>query len=379
MEGGSGVMLLIALTGGPPKIARRVRRTRTFEHLGAFASELGHNLLITTPKDWSYPRGRVQGWNYVGQDGKHLWRRTEASLFNYVVYDAMYLADLKQHRTDYRKWRKYMEEQPVPSFNPVLPAKDAVYQDLVFSGRLAPHVPETRYQVQPDWVISRLKQGQSLWLKPTYGSGGRNMLWIRQLGGDRFKVVGERFYGKSLRQVVDEARLRKIVNYAFHNRSYMAQEHIPLLHTTDRRKFDLRVTVQRNHTGQWQVVALTGRFGSPGSALTNFHAGGRVESLTHPSAEQLLRLKEMGMTEADLAQSAGLALAAAERLQQSHATLGLLGVDIGQSVAGKQYIYDFNGRPGRDILTNQEIQTAMYCVAGYCDYLGKHTQMKFAL
>lgn len=364
-------MLLIALTGGPPKIARRARRTRTFEHLGAFASQFGHELLITTPKDWVFHRELVRGWKYTTQNGRKEWKRTTVSAVNAVVYDAMYLADLKEHRTAYRRWKRHMQRKVIPSFNPVLPAKDTIYQSLAKSGGLSGHIPETEYQIQPEGVLARLKRGQSLWLKPTYGSGGRNMLWLRYLGDGRYKVIAERFFGRRVRKTMSESRLRKVLAYAFQRRSYMAQEHIPLLHTTDGRKFDIRVTVQRNHTGQWQVVAMTGRFGAPGSALTNFHAGGRVESLTQPTVEQNERLREMGMVEGDLSRAAELAVVVAERMQKKYPTLGMLGLDIGQSVSGRQYIYDFNGRPGRDILTDKEIQTAMYCVAGYCDYLSK--------
>lgn len=364
-------MILIALTGGPPKIAGRGRRTRTFEHLGTAASEFGLDLLVTTPNDWLYSRGRVQGWKFSSQQGHERWRETTVSMFNAVVYDAMYLADLKQYRTTYRRWKSYIDKGNIPSFNPVLPAKDVIYQDLVFSEDLASHVPETLYHVKPEIIIARLKRGQSLWLKPIYGSGGRNMLWIRYLGGERYKVIAERFYGKTLRKTMNEAELRQVLAYALQRRSYMVQEHIPLLHTPDGRKFDIRVTVQRNHTGNWQVVAVTGRFGAKDSALTNFHAGGRVESLTHPTSTQVAQLQKMGLDTDDLVRGTRLVISAAELLQQRYRALGILGVDIGQSESGKQFVYDFNGRPGRDILTDQEVEAAMYSVAGYASYLGQ--------
>lgn len=361
--------MLIALTGGPPNIAGRMRRTRTFQALGRFSAELGQDLLVTTPANWSIRKERVRGWKYDLQGGTEVWRSITVPMQDSVVYDAMYLADLKQYQADYRTWKRFIDKGSIPFFNPILPAKDLIYRSLERTELWPGRIPATEYNVDTVRVVKLVKERQHVWLKPTIGSGGRNMVLLQYLGQDRFKVVAERFYGRSLHKEVTSKELRRLLFYATERRKYMAQEHIPLLHTRDGRKFDLRVTVQRDGTGVWQVVALTGRFGSPGSTLTNFHAGGRVESFSHPTPRQMVQLNEFGVTEANLSQAAKLALLVAAQLQQQYERLGILGLDIGQSERGGLFVYDFNGRPGRDILTDPEVSHAMRCIAGYSGYL----------
>jgi hypothetical protein len=134
-------------------------------------------------------------------------------------------------------------------------------------------------------------------------------------------------------------------------------------------RVDFSVTVQRDETGQWTVTAITGRFGVPGSMSTNYHAGGRVQSLTQPRFETEAKLAEAGVGHEDLQATSLLALRVAHCLQRQHANLTALGIDIEGSAGGKRlYVYDCNSRPGRDILNDEELQAFMRSVAGFARY-----------
>lgn len=366
--------MLVTITGGPPYIPDRPRRAQTFHSLGEFAHEVGLPFLVTTP-DRLLQRGGRTGWKFVpGQRVEDAWRLQEVDLGG-VVYDAMYLDELKRFGPALRQVRVSLNRLGVPTFNPVLPGKDVVYRCLAEEDLRGGGVPMTWYEVHPRQVLDLLGSLQQLWIKPVFGSGGRNVAFIQRLGADLYQFTAERFYGREVREQVAGAGLRKLVATACRRGKYVAQAHVPLLETHDRRKVDFRVTVQRGNGGEWELIALIARFGKPGSNLTNYHAGADVLSLTQPAPNRRLLLGQLGLSAGDLTAVQRLALSVAQRLQSCYPTLALLGLDIGRTVDGRQYVYDCNGRPGRDILTDDEVAASMRAVAAYARHLVDHSAL----
>jgi glutathione synthase/RimK-type ligase-like ATP-grasp enzyme len=360
--------MLVTVTGDTPELTN-TRRNRAFLQLGRWSSHYEVPLLITTPELFgSLPR-HLTGWKWANDNPRAPWVHSAVRFQDSVIYDAMYLDDLKRHRQRYKRLLHLLEVRHIPCFNPVLPAKDKVYQVLSKQDTGELRLPRTWYDMTPNMVIRRLKDTPCLWLKPTYGSGGRNMMFIKRLSTNRYIVMAERFYGTRVQSEMDKAQVTAMIAVARRHRRYMAQEHIALLQTADKRRVDLRVTVQRDVTGQWKVTALTGRTSANHSILTNYHAGGRITSLTVRDAKCAQWAAKVGMSEMDLNRAQRCALAAANGLQAVNANLGLLGVDVGQTEDGSQFVYDCNGRPGRDILTDAEVEVFMRYVAGFSRYL----------
>ncbi len=368
-----GISVLVALTGVPPDGLTHARRKWTFLQLGRAAEQFGLPLMVTTPAEFRPHRRRIAGRLYRTDDEESPWKSAEIPLSRQaVVYDAMYLSDLQLFRTSFQPLRHALHELEVPVFNPVLPPKDTVYRTLSGRPLKVGRLPETRYDLLPDGVLQLFKSVPQWWLKPVYGSGGRNILFVQRLKPGRYLVTGERFFGQRLVGEVNRRELKRILCQAMERRRYMAQQHIPLLTSRDGRKVDFRVTVQRNETGAWEMTAITARLSARGSMLTNYHAGGAVRSLTRSSEEDLAWLVRQGIPDIQFGHAQEFALSVAKRLQQKYPLLGSLGVDVGRSVEGKWYVYDCNGRPGRDILTDQEVQTFVHSVAGFARYLLDH-------
>ena len=286
-----------------------------------------------------------------------------------VVYDAMYLADLERYRVSYRRLQAKLARDEVQYFNPVLPAKDLVYRELEHVRLGLGRLPETTYSVTPGKVLRLLHEQPTLWLKPVYGSGGRNILYVERIGSTTYRVIAERFFAGRIVRNVDRRDLLRLLRYAMHRRIYLAQENVPLIRTDDGRKIDFRVTVQRTDTGTWTVAAVTARVGGAGAVLTNYHAGGRVVSISHWNDTTTKWLTDLGFDEVQFQRSKKLAVRVARVLQRKRPTLGLLGVDIGATADGRLFVYDFNGRPGRDILTDSEMEGLMWRLAGFARYL----------
>ncbi|MBX5437429.1 MAG: YheC/YheD family protein [Alicyclobacillaceae bacterium] len=369
--------MLVVLTGALLSPADSPRRLRAFQLLSAAGQRCQLPVLITTPAWRGKAAERVVSCQISPVDGLISRSVTRIDRNHIVVYDAMYLSELRAHRQMLRALGKRLAAAGVPRFNPVLPGKDAVYRCLQSMNGSA-QLPSTWYAVRTQQVVRLMNDLGRLWLKPVRGSGGRNVVYIEQVAGGgirRWRVLAERCFGSRVDTVVDEAELQRWVARALRRRTYLAQAHVALAQTSDGRPLDVRATVARDGAGRWQVAGLTARVAPAGSLWTNYHAGGDVYSLTRFSQdgrEPLPRpaILPVWLTDSSVLSAIGeAAVQAAGCLQQRWPALGVLGVDVAPTADSGWFVYDCNSRPGRDILTDWEVEAMMELVAGFARHL----------
>lgn len=363
--------MLIAITGTDISKLKNGRRYRIFFWLDEACHYLNLDLVITGPKQ-IVSANRIHGWSLFPEKKQCVmpFAGKNGLIHPAAVYDAMYLSDLKMFRREYSRALSRFNRLTVPIFNPSLPNKAEVFSHI--ETHLPPSLrwlPKTKYKVNIHDIFAMLESGEKIWLKPVLGSGGRNMLQVQKTGLNTYRVVGDRFFEHRVNGTVTKEEFVQMLRFAFKHRAYMAQQHVPLVSTSKNRPVDFRVTVQRDETGVWRAVSVTARVGKKGASVTNYHAGGSVQSVTHQTAESQQLLSELGMNDQDIHAMIRIAIATARILQIKFPQLGLLGIDVGRSETGEYYVYDCNSRPGRDILTDDEVKTSMRYVAGYSKYL----------
>lgn len=364
---------MIVLTGsGPAAFKHLPRRNMTFSYLFEACRAEGLDMMLTTPSKVDIKTGVCRGWTPTGHGGR--WKPRETRLQGNVVYDAMYLADLKVHRIRYRKLITGAKRCGTIVFNPKLPAKDELYAWLLDStceDSADSMLPRTRFGINTHQILEELSHtSAACWLKPVIGSGGRNMLCILPSGNEMYHVHGARFYNRYVNSMWTKEVLIKQVEEALRKRVYLLQDDVGLLQTQDGRKMDFRVTLAKGKRGIWGVTAITARFGQAGGILTNFHAGGSIQSLTRLGSEARRTLVEVGMTEMDLGRVVNVAMEAANRLSLHQPHIGLLGIDVGVAAGDRRaLVYDCNSRPGRDILTDDEVKVTMTQVSRFAVHL----------
>ncbi|WAH35800.1 YheC/YheD family protein [Alicyclobacillus dauci] len=369
--------MLFVLTGSTPDALHHLpRRQMTFQFLDRACRRIGIDMVLTTPERLDSVRGICHGWSLDDTEQQE-WKPRQCHLAGGVVWDAMYLADLKAHKVAYRRLVDKLPALGVVMFNPKFPAKDElnVLIQSVEVEMQAPIsqslLPQTHVNVDADDVVRLLKDTNGrVWFKPVYGSGGRNMLLISRVGNELYQVQGERFYRRHVAEQWTKRQLVRQLQKALEKRPYMLQHDVQLIQTPDGRKVDFRVTLVRGRFGNWRKTAMTARFGKSGHSLTNYHAGGSIQSLTVMNPEVRETLTSLNLTEADLGRIANAAIKAAEVISARYNTVGMLGIDVGiSSDDGCAYVYDFNSRPGRDILTDREVDVTMNQVARFACYL----------
>lgn len=367
--------MLVAVTGTSPQSGWIRRRSMTFAWLHHSAEALGMPFMIARPvaNDWSRTKD-ILGWARIDANvpespaWAHRIHRLSESNGPVVVYDAMYLTDLSRYHRPFRHFIKALHSAEIPVFNPTLPAKDKLMRLLqpLLQGASTPY---SQVNIQIHEVIRWLDDQPAVWLKPTRGSGGRDMLYICRSGGEQYLVQAASLLGHPLAMEYNQRQLRGFLQTVFDRKSYIGQRHITLPQTSDRRTGDFRVTLARGQDGQWTVIAITGRLSAPNQLWTNYHAGGEVTSLTRGGATAQNWLKQLQLTRHDVERAQLAALEVAKQLTSLYPRIGILGLDFGLGDDGNMYFYDCNARPGRDILEDAEIQHLMGQIAGFAYYL----------
>ena len=120
--------------------------------------------------------------------------------------------------------------------------------------------------------------------------------------------------------------------------SYIVQETLPLA-TYNNKPFDLRVSVQKDLTGSWQITGIAGKVARKKRFLTNIAQGGSVYTFAHLlEAKTHLDLQEVKQN-IEL-----LSLKTVKQLEAHLPDLADLGLDVGISEEGFPFFIECNGK-----------------------------------
>ena len=214
--------------------------------------------------------------------------------------------------------------------------KLSINKMLMENEQIVPHLPDTA-RADEKTVRSFMQKYGSIILKPNSSSIGLGILKLEKKGRMWVLTYPKTKFGKTgkikFRKRLPELLLRKMKN-----RTYLVQERIPLA-TYEGRPFDLRVSVQRNLFGEWQVTGIAGRVAAKNKYVTNVAQGGRVFSLP-----ELLE----GHSHLDVETVAGnvikISTQIAEELSMRLPNLADIGLDIGVDQNGFPYFIECNAR-----------------------------------
>jgi len=171
----------------------------------------------------------------------------------------------------------------------------------------------------------------SLYIKPSNGSLGLGIIRI-----DKWKNRWIIRFSDSMK-IISHDQLLSILTKLTKDRYYIIQQTVPLAKINGG-AFDIRVTVQRNRIGEWQVTGMVAKAARRGKHVSNVARGGKVYRL-EPT------LKKLNLNVTNTKQSIQrLAIYIAQHLNQYLPHLADIGLDIGIDKNGKPYFIEFNGR-----------------------------------
>lgn len=220
--------------------------------------------------------------------------------------------------------------------------KTMIHELLMQNETIRPHLPETM-PAKPETVAEMMTRHPSLIVKPVRGSIGNGVMRLQRIGQDiwelSYPAAGAR--GRIGRAVFSAGQLPDILRRRIRRRGYLVQQRLPLA-TFAGCPFDLRVSVQRDRSGDWQVTGIAGKVARQGAYVTNVAQGGTVFPLS-----ALLREYPQLNAAAVEADIHDLGLRIAQHLSLHLSGLADLGLDIAITEHGFAMFIECNCRDQR--------------------------------
>ncbi|MEH7072447.1 YheC/YheD family endospore coat-associated protein [Neobacillus drentensis] len=223
-----------------------------------------------------------------------------------------------------------------------LPNKLELYESLKTTV-LSAYLPLTQLASNPDIVLNELTARKRIILKPTNGSQGNGIYYLKK-NKKSIHVKTEKQKNIISRIFPDESKLIKWLEPFLNKRQYLLQPYLELAND-ELKPFDLRILLQKDMDGKWGEMGRGIRIGSTGGILSNLSAGGTVLPYPDWSATFPQAKKEYINQELDYILSR-LPLI----LENAFLTLFEIGIDIGIAKDGSIWILDINSKPGRKVL-----------------------------
>lgn len=310
-------------------------QTLFIQQLLTAGREIGELCFAFNPHSINWNRKTITGYTYI----KNRWKKAVFPLPDVVYSRTRGFSPVKM------SIRQKLSAQGVKLFNPVLVGKWNTYKILSKNQSLYDYLPDTRLFNNISLIETMTRSYQAVYLKPVNGSQGRNIIRI-----ERLKNRGYNYKFEVNKQTVNGNKhsleqLQLLLKPVIGNRTYIIQKEIKLLKEKGR-IVDLRILVQKDHTGEWIITGIAGRVGKEGSITTNISAGGNgcrldiLLSSNFADSQQQQNIKTLVEY---------IALEAAKTLEAAIGLSGEMGVDIGIDRWGKPWFIEANLRPARYI------------------------------
>jgi len=297
--------------------------------------EIGELCFAFSPLSINWERNTINGYTYE----KNGWKKAVFPLPDVVYQRARGFSPVKM------SIRQKLASRGVKLFNPILVGKWNTYKILSKNQSLCDYLPDTRLFNKFSLIDTMTRTYQAVYLKPVNGSQGRNIIRV-----ERYKNRGYYYQFEVKKQTVNGnaqtlEQLHAVLKPVIGNRTYIIQRQIKLLKEKNR-IVDLRVLVQKDHTGEWIITGIAGRVGKEGSITTNISAGGngcqldKLLSNNFTDSQQQKNIKALVEY---------IALESAKSLENCIGPSGEMGVDIGIDRWGKPWFIEANLRPARHI------------------------------
>lgn len=214
--------------------------------------------------------------------------------------------------------------------------KFKIHKLLAESEELRPHLPET-VQLNQKNMVDMMEKHNELIIKPSSGTfGKRNMKAVRI--NDTEWLLSYPNMDMWLEVSFPAEQLPEKIISLVKRENYIIQERIALAEY-NHNPFDLRVSVQRNGEGEWQVTGMVGKVAKTGSFVTNVARGGTCVAL-----EEILRGSPYLNEKQVAADVECLSKRVAQQLGKQLANLADIGLDVGITGEGFPMFIECNAR-----------------------------------
>ncbi|GAX91792.1 YheC/YheD family protein [Effusibacillus lacus] len=319
-----------------------------FKHLLTLATEERMYAYLFSPQE--LVSDKLRGYVLKKTNEKMTWEIRDVP-FPDVVYDQ--IITRKFENTPFVKTMKEKLIAKLGSayFNPGYFDKVQVHDWLNSSDETKVYLPATIQHVDLKKTEPFLKKHNPVYFKPVNGTKGLGIIKLVRLidGRYMYQVRGKngiQFHGikKSTRHVLNrlDRRLKR--------RPFIVQEGLQLK-TYEGRPFDIRVLMQKDHTGKWRRTKMYCRVAQEGDFISNLSTGGDAVSVPNVLQKICTNQEEIRSYKKKIDKLVKLVPVVLEKA--SGMQLGELGLDIGIDAKGWVWLIEVNSKPWKKPFTEQ--------------------------
>lgn len=301
--------------------------------------KFGFTVYLVTVRDLNLQAKRVSGYCY--QDN-NVWVLKWFPLPD-IIYNRIPLREDENLPIVRHKIKEIISCPSIHLFNPYFFNKWYLFQWLIKCNLTKKYIPATKKLSTTRSLRNMLLKYPYLFLKPACGKAG---VGIMTLHTNHTKVLKFRLQVQTKKRSISYkctsvTKLWQRISKEVATHNYIIQQGISLV-ANHRRPFDLRVLIQKNGVGKWEVTGIGARIAGTSSITTHIPRGGSIDD-----PEKLL-IPLFGLQQAKkiITRVQHVALIIARQIEHSSGHLhGEMSMDLGVDTTGQIWFFEANSKP----------------------------------
>ncbi|WP_051317243.1 YheC/YheD family protein [Ectobacillus panaciterrae] len=322
------------------------------EELAVLSEQSGCFLYVTSLSLWR--EEYISGYRY----DKGAWIKDEMP-FPSIVHNRIHSRKTEQGLI-FRSWVQTLKQYGISHFNDRFLHKWEVYETLAQFPYLQPYIPRTFLFTKYDALEQALQEFNCVFLKPIYGSQGRNIFKVTK-ADQTFMLDYTTFQGDIHRTYASVKELFSTLKQYTAHRPYIVQQGLDL-YTYMERPVDFRMLCHKTDNS-WKVTSSVARVSSPHEFVSNVAMGGEMYKLEEVlySGFEVKQVKHMKKLLVELA------VETAKCISQSHDGLyGEFGMDLALDREGNPWLLEVNVKPSKNMPSSSSIRPSVRSILQYC-------------
>lgn len=300
--------------------------------------KMGCKVYVLTPKGLRHGDSFVTGYLLISKRGRFRWKKTRLPP-PHVVYNRVPNRRVEQSPAVQQALSILQSHPTIQLFNPSFFDKWTLHQQLQSVKEFRPYLPETVLFQYSSALKAMVSKYPLVYLKPVHSKAGIGMIQINaQETG--FEMVYQTQHAKKRYHPSTFEELWSLAQQLCQKKKYLIQQGI-LLSQYQGRPFDLRILVQKNGQGIWDLTGIGIRIAGKDAISTHVPMGGKIGEtqtvLTETFGERQKELRE---------ELKNLCLRIAQTLEtKQKQNLGEMSFDFGLDSKENFWFFEANAKP----------------------------------
>lgn len=304
--------------------------------------EMGVSVCVITVKDLKPRNKRMIG--HIYNLGTNTWSQQWIAI-PHVIYNRIPNRQDEAQPEVQQILQTCLKNPQIRLFNPMFFNKWTLFEWLNKAKTTAKYIPITRKMTNSSELETVLRSYPVVYLKPIRGKAGKGIMKVQRalkLQKPEFLLSVQETKGSLIIKSSTVSQLwNKVQERMEEDEEYIIQQGIKLSRHKQR-PFDLRVLVQKNAKGEWDLTGIGARLAGKLSITTHVPRGGSIDD-----PEKLLA-SGFGNEGARriLVRAKKASLAIARQIEKkSGSLLGEMSMDLGVDVSGNIWFFEANSKP----------------------------------